>query len=142
MMKRLIYLSYLRYLSFCILIISCNNNTIERQDKDVIINTTDNKASNLNVLDQRFSNGQLKAKGQFKNGKRDSLWISYYPNGNKQSENYYSNDLLSGNTVSYYENGKLRYVGFYLEGKKHGKWMLWDLEGKQKVIQYENGIKK
>ena len=116
MMKRLIYLSYLIFLSFCILIISCNNNTIDRQEKDVIINN-DNKESYSNVLDQRFPNGQLKVNGQFKNGKRDSLWISYYPNGNKQSENYYSNDLLSGNTVSYYENGELRYVGFYLEGK-------------------------
>ena len=142
MMKRLIYLSYLIFLSFCILIISCNNNTKESQDKDVIINNTDNKEPHLNILDQRFPNGQLKVNGQFKNGKRDSLWISYYPNGNKQSENYYSNDLLSGNTVSYYENGELRYVGFYLEGKKHGKWMFWDLEGKQKVIHYENGIKK
>ena len=107
----------------------------ETKSEDIDVN------ANLNNQHREWhQNGQLKVKGQYKNNKKDSLWISYYPNGTKQSENYYSNNMLHGNTVTYYENGNPRYRGFYLEGEKHGKWLFWDLEGNEKKVQYKQGV--
>ena len=89
-----------------------------------------------------YNNGGVKVKGKHINGKRDGMWVSFYPNGFKQSENNYIDNILNGNSIAYYKDGKIRYKGFYLEGKKHGKWIFIDSEGNEKVIRYEHGNKK
>ena len=42
----------------------------------------------------------------------------------------------------FYDNGQIRQEGFYLDGKLHGKWVSYNLDGsKQAMGEYENGNK-
>lgn len=41
-----------------------------------------------------------------------------------------------------YENGQVRQQGFYKDGKLHGTWVSYDVNGKKTALgQYENGKK-
>ncbi len=92
-------------------------------------------------------NGQVKAQGEYKDGKRIGEWSFYYPNGKlEQKGNYdkkgqaqnewkwyydngtllreesYLNNLLDGPTTEYDENGKVVTKGQYTDGQKEGEW--------------------
>ena len=118
-----------------------NKNVINKEDqiKDTLI---DYKIIKATPFLDFHPNGKLKIKGQFKNGFRDSLWVSYYPNGIIQSKNYYKDSVLNGNSIVYYSDGSIRYAGFYLQGKKHGKWEFIDKEGNKREIWFNHGNKK
>ncbi|MFK7001236.1 toxin-antitoxin system YwqK family antitoxin [Flavobacterium oreochromis] len=50
------------------------------------------------------------------------------------------NDLIKA--TYYYDNGKVMQEGFYKDGKVHGKWTSYTVEGKESAIgQYELGKK-
>jgi hypothetical protein len=42
--------------------------------------------------------------GEYVDGKKDGLWVSYYANGNKQSEGTYLRDQKEGRWVQYLQN--------------------------------------
>jgi antitoxin component YwqK of YwqJK toxin-antitoxin module len=104
----------------------------------------------------KYSNGQVKSKGNIKNGKLDGrmtfwygngqIWTeelyiegnlvdktkySYYENGEMRSEAHYINGKLEGIGTYWYENSQKGSEGDYKDGKKNGKWTTW----------YENGLK-
>ena len=57
-------------------------------------------------------------KGQLKNGEKDGIWTSYYPNGQKKVQ------------------------GQYLDGLPHGEWIYWGAAAEVLAkFQYNNGIK-
>lgn len=42
----------------------------------------------------------------------------------------------------YYDNGQIQQEGFYKDGKVHGEWVSYDVNGKKVAIgKYENGAK-
>lgn len=49
------------------------------------------------------------------------------------------------NTVKatyFHENGAVKQEGFYKDGKVHGKWVAYDINGnKQSLGEYNNGVK-
>ena len=108
-----------------------------------------------------YPTGQLKAEGNYSNGKRVGNWVFYYPNGKvEQQGNYdgrgraqgtwkwyydsgnplreenYVDDILNGETVEYDESGKLITKGQYLDGQKEEHWE-YQLGGYSEVGSYK-----
>lgn len=72
-----------------------------------------------NVIDYRF----------YRNGRRDSICIEYYPSGKKKTVSHYAKGKRNGKCESWYENGKLKSRGNYSEGQKVGQWDYYDAKG-------------
>lgn len=77
-----------------------------------------------------YENKQMQMDGEYKDGKRNGLWISWYMNGNKWSEGSFKNGKSDGKRVTYFENGKVRYEGEYKNDLRTGKWRFFDETGK------------
>jgi len=77
-----------------------------------------------------YENKQKQMEGEFKDGKRNGLWVSWYMNGRKWSEGSFKNGKSEGKRATYFENGKLRYEGAYKNDERVGKWRFYDEAGK------------
>ncbi|WP_158624884.1 energy transducer TonB [Gynurincola endophyticus] len=53
-----------------------------------------------------YDNGQLSAKGMYKNGLKDGNWEMYYENGQLKLSGIYQNGLVRGNFKEYYPGGE------------------------------------
>jgi antitoxin component YwqK of YwqJK toxin-antitoxin module len=60
------------------------------------------------VSESYYKNGQLKAKGNFKDDKQDGLWKWYYDDGHLKSQVNYKDGEENGLSYFYYKNGKLK----------------------------------
>lgn len=60
-----------------------------------------------------YKNGQIKAKGPFKNGKKHGKWVFYYPDGKKEQEGSFNENVLSGQWTWYYHNGQIKREEFF-----------------------------
>ena len=65
-------------------------------------------------------NGQLEAKGNFKDGKRDGLYELYFENGQLERKGNFKDGKEDGLGELYYENGQLQERRNYKEGKPDG----------------------
>jgi antitoxin component YwqK of YwqJK toxin-antitoxin module len=63
-----------------------------------------------------FSNGKIKWKGNYINGKKDGYWVIYYFNGNLMWKGNYVNGIEEGYWENYYYNGNLWEKGNYING--------------------------
>mgnify|MGYP001475570428 CR=1 FL=1 len=104
----------------------------------------------------KYTDGQVKSKGNIKNGKLNGKVTTWYEDGQIWSEELYIegnlgektrysyfedseiksklhfiNSKLEGNSTYWYENSQIFSDGNYKDGKKNGKWTSW----------YENGMK-
>ncbi len=87
-----------------------------------------------------YPNGQVKLRGNLKDGKKTGMWYAYYENGVKQSENEYNYDVLNGKSATFYPSGQLRYIGYFKNGKKDGLWEYYSKEGElQKSVTFRKG---
>jgi antitoxin component YwqK of YwqJK toxin-antitoxin module len=77
-----------------------------------------------------YENRQMQMDGDFKDGKRHGLWVSWYMNGNKWSEGTFRYGKSEGKRTVYFENGKVRYEGTYKNDLRVGKWRFYDETGK------------
>ncbi|MDP3556388.1 MAG: hypothetical protein Q8T03_03375 [Bacteroidota bacterium] len=84
----------------------------------------------------KYGNGIIKFKGNFRFGKRHGQWMSFYPNGLAWSELHYDKGLREGPNLTYFENGKLRYSGYYKNDMRDSIWLYYDTIGKvaEKVL--------
>ncbi len=76
-----------------------------------------------------YSNHQKYMEGDYKNGKRDGKWTSWFQNGNEMSIHNFVEGVDDGKLTVFYENGEKRYEGKYTAGKKIGVWKFWSEEG-------------
>ena len=82
-----------------------------------------------------YANGQVKSKGETKDGKKDGKWTTWYENGQMLSEEHYKDGKLDGKVTTWYESGQIGLDAqmlseeHYKDGKEDGKWTTW----------YENG---
>ncbi len=93
------------------------------------------------VLSTAYIDGQLQGRwflhvgdfmqiGQYKDGKRNGKWITYYMPGKKiMCIDYYDYGYHEGLHKCYYPNGILRELGHYLSNKKNGKWYYYTKNG-------------
>lgn len=78
---------------------------------------------------QYYKSGKLKAKGYYKDGKRDGHWTVFFESGVLWSEADYTDGKKNGRATVYYPNGQKRYEGVYESDKRVGIWKYYDRNG-------------
>ena len=93
------------------------------------------------ISQSQYANDILQEKCLFIMGELTDVDIYlYYPEGGlRQMKSYRGDSIRAGRWMSYYENGKKKCIGTYVDGKKHGKWTLWDQDGNKTMLKYDNG---
>ncbi len=77
-----------------------------------------------------YSQGKVYTVENLKEGRRDSVCTSYYPNGQLWSEEHYRNGIQVGEEKAYQENGYPYYIGHYDNfGNCCGTWKFYNNKG-------------
>jgi antitoxin component YwqK of YwqJK toxin-antitoxin module len=71
--------------------------------------------------DPAFTPNAVVEEGEYANGKRQGLWVRYFPNGNKKNEITYLNDKPTGPYKEYYENGNIQEESTWVPTRGSGK---------------------
>ena len=74
-------------------------------------------------------NGQLRFKGNYKDGKEDGLVERYDENGQLEFKLNYKDGKQDGLTETYYKNGQLQYKTNFKDGKEDGLSERYDENG-------------
>jgi len=90
--------------------------------------------------------------GGYQDGKKDGVWLEWYYGGQLKSEQTYKASIITpsleeswirhgmdpkeGSVNTWHKNGGKNYQGAYLDGKRHGKWTYWDLNGNKTAERY------
>ena len=69
------------------------------------------------VVENFYRSGNLKSKINFKNGKRNGLYIEYYENGKVRSKGEMISDTMNGDWKFFYHNGKKEMEGKFVFGQ-------------------------
>ena len=72
------------------------------------------------LVEEYHENGQLKSKGNFKDGDEDGLWETYHENGQLKSKRYYKDGEKIGLMEEYFDNGQLDTRWNFQDGYTHG----------------------
>ena len=84
--------------------------------------------------------GHLSYKGDFKNGKPEGLWTTYFPDGKPRWQGRKENGNSHGPFTIWYENGRKKLQGTYHHGMKHGIITAWHKNGiRWQTKGYANG---
>ncbi len=76
-----------------------------------------------------YETGELKAEGNFKDGRRTGEWLFYYPDKKMEQRGRYSSDKPTGDWKWYFPNGKLWREEIYELGKEEGSFTEYDTSG-------------
>lgn len=66
--------------------------------------------------------GDMREEGEYRNGQKTGIWVSYYDNGKMAFRGNFNAGFPDGQHSFYYENGKLREIQHYAGGVRHGDW--------------------
>jgi antitoxin component YwqK of YwqJK toxin-antitoxin module len=89
-----------------------------------------------------YSNGQIRAQYQMKNGLIDGVLTFKHFNGKTEETLNYSKGSRNGEVKNYNEDGKLIAAGYYKNNKREGVWKYYYPSQKIKSIgKYKNGVK-
>ncbi len=77
----------------------------------------------------RDAQGRVYMEGNYLNGEREGVWISYGDNGRVKSRNQYRAGKLEGLTTVFQDNGALKYSGENHKGHPVGEWRFFDATG-------------
>lgn len=81
-----------------------------------------------------MGNGNIRAKGNFSNYKKEGPWVQYYAaTGTKQGEGNFKNDQQDGRWVFYHKNGQKFSEGTFEEGQRTGQWMQYYDSGEREA---------
>ena len=72
-----------------------------------------------------YANGQVKSKGETKDGKKDGKWTRWSASGQAWSEEHYKDGKEDGKWTTWYENGQMLSEKHYKDGKEDGKVTTW-----------------
>ncbi len=91
----------------------------------------DYKLVNNNLISiyerEYYEDGNLLKEGSLnEDKKRNGLWKSYYRDGVLWSQGDFVNGIREGITITYFASGKKYYEGYYTKGKKSGMWKFWN----------------
>jgi len=112
-----------------------------------------------------YSNKRLQRTGNYKDGKKDGLWIDYYPNGMMEDSTTYTRGNVTGTSygwhsngnfrdsavwnsdgsgieISWFDNGNPSSAGRYSAGyKQNGKWQYFHKKGRLSALEvYHYGV--
>ena len=78
-------------------------------------------------------------------------WVSYYRNGSLRDSLFYKIIEVNGVKTSvldtfafhFYGNGAIREYGLYRQGRKHGPWLIYFTDGREKSrVNYDHGVEQ
>ena len=61
-----------------------------------------------------------------KNGRREGLWVFYYPNGFPKKKTTDDRGFINGMTTNDHNRGWLRSRGMQLRSQRVGEWESWE----------------
>lgn len=86
------------------------------------------------------TDGTLHSEGDYENGKKHGLWISYFPSGRIASQGTYADGEPHGIWEYYFEDGSLSSSGEFIGGQKNGYWSSVSKDGKKiSEVTYTHG---
>ncbi|MDC1141763.1 toxin-antitoxin system YwqK family antitoxin [Planctomycetota bacterium] len=96
------------------------------------------------VIDGRWQefhqNGKPKTDGDYVEGQKQGLWVTYFDNGTVESQLTYKDDQLIGEFERWHSNGQKAEAGKWENGEKIGSWMSWHPNGNlAQNIEYKDG---
>ncbi len=108
------------------------------------LNRTDEKGLKQGVWQKNYSNGVLRYKGQFRDGKAYGEFRYFYPTGALKSILKYKNGGEDAEVHSFHLNGKPMADGKFVHRKKDSVWNYYsDVDGKRVASEsYHRGVKE
>ena len=101
------------------------------------------KSSNLPFTGKSYAlhpNGQKYFEVNYKDGKKNGLFVSWDENGKKSSERNLKDGKKEGLEVFWHENGQKSIEGNYKDGKEDGLMVEWYKNGQKSIeYNYEDG---
>lgn len=86
-----------------------------------------------------FENGNPSRVGHFSEGTPDGYWTYYYEGGLEKAKGNIENGKQSGEWFQYFENGKIKQKGIYKDGNQIGFWNYYHEDGSEKAVAYFSG---
>lgn len=102
------------------------------------INRTDSKGRRQGVWMDFYPNGQKRYEGQFKNGKCKGEFRYYDEEGNLRATNTFDSSGEKALNKTYAPNGRLIATGYYVNQKKEGEWKYYDKDSGQLLLCEDN----
>ncbi|WP_140487500.1 toxin-antitoxin system YwqK family antitoxin [Flavobacterium sp. GSA192] len=103
------------------------------------------KPIEINLLKNKFDmndyNGTTIVSGNYSNGKKNDLWLYYYPSGAKRLEENYTANLLNGISKTLNKNGSLNTVKNFINDKINGKYEVYENGKLASTYNYTDDIK-
>ena len=109
---------------------------------------TEKETINDGVVEEFYDNGQLKYRGNNKDGYRHGLWETFYLSNNNpfvlhgpiNTRGNYKDWELEGLWEEFHKNGQLRSRRNCINGEQHGLWEYFDEEGNPtNTEEYKDG---
>ena len=108
------------------------------QSQDVLQFTKEKSTTGIRESVGISKEGQLTYKGDFKDGKPEGLWTTFFPSGRPRWQGVKKDGLNHGSFDMWYEDGSKRMSGTYERGKKHGKSTAWHPNGVKWLEQWHH----
>ncbi len=107
-------------------------------------NRTDTRGLRQGKWVGTYSNGDIRYRGQFHDGKPYGTFIYFYPAGMLKAKMVYTNDSHVAHVKSFQLNGKAMAKGRFIDRKKDSTWLYFsDVDGKLVLEEnYRKGIKQ
>lgn len=74
----------------------------------------------------------------YENGRLNGPAKEYFPGGVTKLEGFYKDGVFEGEVKHYHPNGKLHYVERWKDRRKHGWWIVYDEQGKERSRKFYN----
>ncbi len=90
-----------------------------------------------------YSNGAIRYRGQFHDGKPYGTFTYFYPTGAVKAKMTYKNQGNSAYVTTYHLNGKPMAKGKFIHHKKDSTWLYYSENDGKRVLEehYKNGVK-
>ncbi len=136
-MKKINFIIFLLLIS---LVITAQQKEPETND---ISNYTDSNGLKQGNWGKKYSNGNIKYTGKFKDNKPVGEFKRYYENKSLQSVMIYAKDGTSAKTTFYYKNSAIAAEGKYSGTKKDSLWKYYSFYGEHlsNIESYDKGLK-
>jgi antitoxin component YwqK of YwqJK toxin-antitoxin module len=107
-------------------------------------NRTDTRGLRQGKWVGTYSNGAVRYRGQFRDGKPYGTFSYYYPAGTLKATMIYSDNGRTAHIKSFQMNGKLMAEGKFINHKKDSTWLYFsDVDGKLVLEEnYKDGVKQ
>ena len=89
-----------------------------------------------------YANGNKRGEGSYDRGRKEGEWIQYWPNGSKKSVATFIEDRFTGLYMAYHDNGNRATQGYYNEHQtKEGPWTFYETDGETvwRIVTYHHG---